>query len=539
MTEAQIAGANRPGTVEIVTLWTLQVSGRHSTIDTAALRHFANRQVQEGVIQDSTPARNKAEFEEFVSHANNYLRASNETFNGLFQILGSGSGFIVTSNGYILTNAHVVYDPDVRETILDKWKDTPSQLKDVLLGAFNADYEAFEKYFESRIGSEAKEDRFRTAVADAEEEVFRKTIVIGSDTEPNIYMVTGVAPVGLPTDNKLDLCDLRKRGEVGDDNKDVAILKVEKSNLPTVPIGDDNLVSVGDKIAILGYPSAAESVGNNKAGTESTLTAGELSARRQTAGGWSLLQTSAAINPGNSGGPAFNQHGEVIGIATYRSSNKDVVGINFLIPINVAKEFLNELNIKPQQSNLSKLYEQGVIAMNKSCYKGALEKFKEVEELSSGFPFVRDAIAECHSAIDQGKDRCWMPDTTYIYGAIGTVLVILIAVWLLMRNKSSTAMVEAAGVGPIAVTQDLGEINMGKPETMYRPQPQLPRTVEVVPSNSLQSFGSIRGSSGPFAGRKFEITKQGLLIGRDRSKCQIVVEDESVSKEHAWIVPID
>ncbi len=85
-------------------------------------------------------------------------------------------------------------------------------------------------------------------------------------------------------------------------------------------------------------------------GVESTLTEGELSAKRPMDGGWSELQTSAAINPGNSGGPAFNDHGEVIGIATATIDDPKVKGINFLVPINIAKQYLNELNIKPRES---------------------------------------------------------------------------------------------------------------------------------------------------------------------------------------------
>ncbi len=534
MTEAQIAAANKPGTVMILTLWDLPVSLRHAVLETGKLQSFASRQVGEHLIQDSPQARNKAELEEFIAHPGKYLSSAREAFSGEVEIYVTGSGFIITPDGYIVTNAHVVqYGPDIEKVVYSSWA-TKDSLKNSLREFFNEDYQRIEKYFEGRVGSEASEGRLKDSFVDAEEDLFRKTVLINKDSEPQIFMVKGVAVLGSPTQNTKVICDLRKRGKVGEGEKDIAILKVEEANLPTVSIGDDNTVNVGDKIAVLGYPIAAEVVGDNKMGTESTITAGELSARRKMPSGWSLLQTSAAINSGNSGGPAFNEHGEVIGIATYKS--KEATGINFLIPISVAKEFLNELNIKPQQSHLSQLYDQGVASMNKSCYKGALEKFKEVKEISSGFPFVETAIAECRSAIDQGKDRCWMPDNTYIYGAIGTVVIILTAVWLLMRNRS-TVVAEAAGVGPIAVPSDIGDANVSKPETGFRPH--FPRTIDVSPPKSLHSFGSIQGATPPFAGKRFEITKQGLLIGRDASKCQIVVEDDSVSKEHAWIVPID
>jgi pSer/pThr/pTyr-binding forkhead associated (FHA) protein len=46
-------------------------------------------------------------------------------------------------------------------------------------------------------------------------------------------------------------------------------------------------------------------------------------------------------------------------------------------------------------------------------------------------------------------------------------------------------------------------------------------------------------TTGAAAGKRFEITKQGLLIGRDSAKCQIVLPEDAVSKEHAWVVPVD
>ncbi len=291
----------------------------------------------------------------------------------------------------------------------------------------------------------------------------------------------------------------------------------------TVPVGDDTTMKVGDPIIVLGYPGAAE-INSQQMGVESTLTQGDLSARKTMPGGWSALQTSAEINHGNSGGPAFNDQGQAIGIATFGPTEKGVRGINFLVPISVAKEFLNELNVKPQQSRLSQLFQDGIASMNKSCYKGALENFKEVSDLSPGFPFVQDKITQSRNAIDQGLDRCWMPSSTYIVGAVAVVLIILTAVWLLMRRRTPVAV--PAGSGPPPVTPAVIDAN-------------LQNGPAELASGGIQSYGSVQGTSGPVAGRRFEVTKSGLLIGRDASKCQIVVNDDAVSKEHAWIVPVD
>ncbi len=119
--------------------------------------------------------------------------------------------------------------------------------------------------------------------------------------------------------------------------------------------------------------------------------------------------------------------------------------------------------------------------------------------------------------------------TNYIVGAVAIVLIILTAVWLLMRRRAPVAEPVGAGVGagPLPVTPPIIDANVQKGPG------------ELACRRASQSYGSVQGISGPVAGKRFEVTKQGLLIGRDATKCQIVVNDDAVSKEHAWIVPVD
>jgi pSer/pThr/pTyr-binding forkhead associated (FHA) protein len=66
------------------------------------------------------------------------------------------------------------------------------------------------------------------------------------------------------------------------------------------------------------------------------------------------------------------------------------------------------------------------------------------------------------------------------------------------------------------------------------PQPVKP---PVLPQ--AESFGSLHATSGPLAGNRFTIPKNGLMIGRDPTRCAIVLPSDTVSKEHAWVVPLD
>ncbi len=520
LTDSQIADANKPGTIMIFTRWTSRVAVGREAIRFDALKLYAAKQIKLGLLTRNTNAIVKALFDELLNHPDNYMVPSDDVLSLNVTAAGTGSGFIVTPDGYIVTNAHVVYDDpnDLKREIVMYWESNE------LEKLFELDFQDFKKNFEglAAVGPQAIEDRKQDFIK-AEMNYYYTNMRI-LNTKTDVYALMGIAVPGLPTQPKGIPCDIRKVGEPVTGNgsgKDVAILKIEQNNLPTVPVGDDSSMRVGDSVVVLGYPGAAE-INKQQMGVESTLTQGDLSARKTMPGGWQALQTSAEINHGNSGGPAFNDHGQVIGIATFGPSEEGVRGINFLVPIGVAKEFLNELNVKPQQSRLSQLFEEGITSMNKNCYKGALEKFKEISDLSPGFPFVQDKITQSRNAIDQGLDRCWMPNTTYIVGGVALLLLILTAVFLLMRKRAP--VMEAAGVGPIPGPVTLVDANL------HKGPPEIPASA---------SFGSVQGIGGPVAGKRFEVTKQGLLIGRDPTKCQIVVNDDAVSKEHAWIVPVD
>jgi serine protease Do len=128
---------------------------------------------------------------------------------------------------------------------------------------------------------------------------------------------------------------------VGDDPRtDVALIKLEgkRSDWPAIPLGDSDVLQVGDIVVAIGNPF----------GLSQSVSMGILSARgrRDVApsgrrGLYDFLQTDASINPGNSGGPLLNVNGEVIGINS--AINAAAQGIGFAIPINLVKKLIPEL----------------------------------------------------------------------------------------------------------------------------------------------------------------------------------------------------
>lgn len=124
-----------------------------------------------------------------------------------------------------------------------------------------------------------------------------------------------------------------------DETLDLAVIKVNKTNLPAIEFADSDKVSIGDKAIAIGNP-----LGFN---LQSTLTSGYLSGLDRTitmedgSVMTGLIQTDASINSGNSGGALLNSKGQLIGINTAKAGSTD--GIGFAIPSNITKNIVDQI----------------------------------------------------------------------------------------------------------------------------------------------------------------------------------------------------
>ncbi|MBI4204803.1 MAG: DegQ family serine endoprotease [Betaproteobacteria bacterium] len=154
------------------------------------------------------------------------------------------------------------------------------------------------------------------------------------------YILTNAHVVADAVEVTVKLTDRRefKAKVVGADRRsDIATLKIEASNLPTVTIGDPEKMKVGDWVAAIGSPF----------GFENSVTSGIISAKSRALPDSTyvpFIQTDVAVNPGNSGGPLFNMRGEVIGInSQIYSRTGGYMGLSFAIPIDVAIKVRDDL----------------------------------------------------------------------------------------------------------------------------------------------------------------------------------------------------
>jgi serine protease Do len=160
--------------------------------------------------------------------------------------------------------------------------------------------------------------------------------IITSDgyTLTNNHVVDGATHVQVRLDDGREL-PAKIAGR--DPQTDLALLKVEATDLPVVPLGDSGALRVGEPVMAVGNPF----------GLEQTVTTGIVSATGRVIGEGpydDFIQTDASINPGNSGGPLINARGEAIGMNTVIvSASGGSIGIGFAVPMHLAKFVVPQL----------------------------------------------------------------------------------------------------------------------------------------------------------------------------------------------------
>lgn len=165
-------------------------------------------------------------------------------------------------------------------------------------------------------------------------------VIISSDG----YIVTNNHVVDKATTVNVTLNDNRTFSAkvVGvDPTTDVALIKVDAADLPTIPFGNSDDLRLGQWVLAIGSPY----------GLESTVTAGIISAKARNLDVIpsqfrieSFIQTDAAVNPGNSGGALVNTKGELVGINTViKSPTGSFAGYSFAVPVNIVKKVVMDL----------------------------------------------------------------------------------------------------------------------------------------------------------------------------------------------------
>ena len=180
--------------------------------------------------------------------------------------------------------------------------------------------------------------------------------------------------------------------------RDLALLRVEAADLPTIPLGQSRELNIGDRLSIIGFPGVVmthELIDATK--VEASVTHGTVSGFKQDRANQPVIQTDAAAEAGTSGGPAINTAGEVIGVLTFvtQAEGGNVQGFNFIIPAAAVRQFLDGTTVAlDEPSRFNAAWQAGLRAFFNGQYSRATPHLTEANRLLPNVPDVRRITGE-------------------------------------------------------------------------------------------------------------------------------------------------
>lgn len=362
-------------------------------------------------------------------------------------LIFTGTGFIFSSDGYIMTNSHVVSSEEVVNSIVDVGVQTV--LKGALYALNNEEYKVFEEKMKTAEGKKQLED-------------FTKEIKKEMLKSITLNLETKIVVADPNSDLKdLDIEKVLEKGFVAkiisvnnttdEDQKDVAIIKIDKTNLPTLSFADSfkDKLNVGQKLYVFGFPSSANFSTKIDANFfEPTLSSGAVSSFKDSIkGDFKVIQADMKASSGSSGSPVLNERGEVVGIMTFISGNAaESVGdsFSFAVPLSVIEEVLGKSSVEIIPGNLYGNFIKGILSMAQNHYSKAKEEFTVAKDFNVDFGsnlFIDEYLTKSEEAKAQGKsiDNEWQqflenikPHYSLIVIITVSGLVLLILVFFLI-----------------------------------------------------------------------------------------------------------
>lgn len=348
-----------------------------------------------------------------------YFSATTEYFRQKHRILSSGTGFFVTGNGYLITNAHILD----RDSAFIRRKFTLSTFQEVT----DANIRALQSSWDMTLNDEQ-----RNLLNNAYSTIYSQvSSMILFDIKREVFVQYRLDSEEDPRDivtRRLPAKVIIKGKPMP--GKDVALLKVDSvQQLPTIPLSNESMARIGEQVLVYGYPDPVTSNAYlaRETNIEPTLTMGVVSAVKRSLGGWPVIQMDAVITHGSSGSPVCNARGEVIGLATFGSLEQKTgslaPGFNFAVPVSIIKEFLDSVDVDTRMSQSSVTFNKGLSNFYSGYYTKALKRFASVKTVNNEFPMLNYYIEAATKKISDGEDKDSIR-RKYVFRIMAIVLIL-------------------------------------------------------------------------------------------------------------------
>ncbi|MCB9245837.1 MAG: trypsin-like peptidase domain-containing protein [Flavobacteriales bacterium] len=390
LSKTAIVAINKPATLKVHTEFKLSYRYQEpSFFSRIMLQIRTDAEAAQGRIPNTPEAKFEYALKSLRDQPGNHFKPAMFVKEGALQVGQTGSGMFITPNGHILTNAHVVeLLPEQARLIV---------VQNVSRQEVINELQRYADYF---------------GVQSLNQELLNETTIVLMQAMANFVQPTYInAEYYVETGHTIENSEYRLPATLitkGNTipGKDVAILKAQIINAPTVALGKASELEIGDDLYLLGYPGEID---QNKellqtVMEEPTFASGTASSWQTVTEGWRALGFDGNATKGNSGGPVFNKYGEVIGMLTFGSvdilaKNTLKQGFNFVVPSDIIGEFIAKANVTPSIGAADQIYREGIALYQAEDFANALEKFNSVQTMQPDWPYLQGYISKCNRGV--------------------------------------------------------------------------------------------------------------------------------------------
>jgi serine protease Do len=287
----------------------------------------------------------------------------------------------------------------------------------------------------------------------------------GSPADMTVHVQRGLAAGGQKTGEALP-ARLVDYSNINDG--DVALLKIEQADLPSIQIAGDSEIAIGTDVLSIGYPGSSDAV--TDASYEPTFKDGQINSKKTREGGLlPVYEMSAALSGGMSGGPTVDLNGKVVGVNSFNIVG-ETEAFNFITPSSLVTEMLARNGVENQLGPIDDAYRAGLDAYFSGRYQTALEKFDEVLALSPTHQQAQEfkVLATKGAAKNpESSESGGSGDGFPIVPVAGVVAVfVLVAGAFMVRSRRRSAVVgapPASAPASSAALQAMGLPNVAVP----------------------------------------------------------------------------